>query len=563
MILIKDIIQLADLLQQIGCDFMTVHDSGLAIPKGIDCRTGLQVTPDDAVKSHRYLCIYCHEPVDLRKGAIRTAYFAHQKKAARTPLQKLCPGYHGEGSISSDIDSIEAAYILNGGIPVYLCEIRPECYELRADFRDISENAWNVVNAFHVKAVIIEGHEHHRLSLDTHPYYVINQLSNDWSEVELQHVKDLYDDCRYKAVVDEINRKWHWGIQGIQPDRTFFRSGPQGGRRIAENSNIVVNRKYLVIHSCNRRMPKIAGISFKYKGKLNIRYGAYCIREFIVREATDAARQYIGEKGYQLVEKRDSIVPLWPPASIKGRRLCYSSKQRIYLYRKGRNGQTVQWFGDLSQKRKTLIPENNVYTAYPGQSIVISNPDFNKLSGEIQYDLEFVESDFSKESIELSASCTNDKGTMLPIDDIRSLSFDDIPIDFFSSVPMVHFLAMRNQLVLYRFSGTLTSLLGMDSIQILLGIYEQKLIQITGFHKPQQNDVKDLNKICEALFRCNHAVTVGMVDSYRDILDYAERNDQRLYQMLWQWKRRKRMPYPAKKLLVEIREVLEHDKQSR
>lgn len=128
---------------------------------------------------------------------------------------------------------------------------------------------------------------------------------------------------------------------------------------------------------------------------------------------------------------------------------------------------------------------------------------------------------------------------------------------------MVHFLAMRNQLVLYRFSGTLTSLLGMDSIQILLGIYEQKLIQITGFHKPQQNDVKDLNKICEALFRCNHAVTVGMVDSYRDILDYAERNDQRLYQMLWQWKRRKRMPYPAKKLLVEIRKVLEHDKQSR
>ena len=210
-----------------------------------------------------------------------------------------------------------------------------------------------------------------------------------------------------------------------------------------------------------------------------------------------------------------------------------------------------------------LIPENNIYTAYPGQSIVISNPDFNKLSGEIQYDLEFVENDFSKESVEISVSCTRDKGTMLPVDDIRSLSFDDIPVDFSSSVPMVHFLAMRNQLVLYRFSGTLTSLLGMDSIQILLGTYEQKLIQITGFHKPQQNGVKDLNKICEALFRCNHAVTVGMVDSYRDILDYAERNDQRLYQMLWHWKRRKRMPYPAKKLLVKIRKVLEYDKQSR
>lgn len=89
MILIKDIIQLVDLLQQIGCDFMTVHDSGLAIPKGIDCRTGLQVTPDDAVKSHRYLCIYCHEPVDLRKGAIRTACFAHQKKSSQDTFAEI------------------------------------------------------------------------------------------------------------------------------------------------------------------------------------------------------------------------------------------------------------------------------------------------------------------------------------------------------------------------------------------------------------------------------------------------------------------------------------------
>lgn len=561
MILIKDIIQLADLFQRIGCDFMTVHDSGLAIPKGIDCRTGLQVTPDDAVKSHPYLCIYCHEPVDLRKGAIRTAYFAHQKNAVRTPLQKLCPGYHGEGSISSDIDSIEATYILNGGVPVYLCEIRPEYYELRADFRDISEKAWKAVCTFHVQVIITEARNQHLISLDTRPYYSIDHLRTDWDEVELRHIKDLYADCRYKDVVDEINRKWHWGIQGIQPNRTFFCSGPRGGRRLAENSNIVVDKAYFVIHRQNHQMPKIEGISFQYKGKLHVRHGAYYVREFIVKKATVAAKQYIGEKGYQLVEKKDSIVPLWPPAAIKGRRLCYPSKQRTYLYRKGRNGQTVQWFGDSSQKRKALIPENDIYTAYPGQSIVISNPDFNKLSGEIQYDLEFVENDFSKKSIELSASCTNDKGIIMPVTDIQSLSFDDVPVDFSSSVPVVHFLTMRNQLALYHFSGTLTSLLGMDSIKILLGTYEQKLIQIIGFHKPQRSAVKDLNRIREALFQCNHAVTVVMDDSYWDVLDYAERNDRRLYQMLCQWKRRKRMPYPAKKLLVELRKVFEYDKQ--
>lgn len=70
---------------------MTAHNNGLAIPKGIDTRTGLQVIPDEAIRSHRYLCIYCHEPVDLRKGTIRTPYFAHKKNPGPDPFAETMP----------------------------------------------------------------------------------------------------------------------------------------------------------------------------------------------------------------------------------------------------------------------------------------------------------------------------------------------------------------------------------------------------------------------------------------------------------------------------------------
>ncbi len=547
---------------------MTAHNNGLAIPKGIDIRTGLQVIPDEAVRSHRYLCIYCHEPVDLRKGAIRTPYFAHKKIPARTPLQKLCPGYHGEGSLSSDVDSIEAAYILNGGIPVYLCETSEGKYELRADFHDVSEDTWKTLQSLHVQVVITEARRRDVIDLDMQSFHVIRYLKDDWSDVELQHVKELYADAQYRDAVDEIKRKWRWGIQGVEIKRTFFRSGPRGGGRIAENGNIIVDTPYLVIHTNTQQIPEVPGIQFRYKGALNGIWGRdCCVREFIVKEATDEAKQYIGEKGYHLSERKTAFVPIWPPAAIKGRKLCYPSKTAVYLYRQGKSHRAVQWFGNKSRRRIPLVPEDDIYAAYTGQSIVISNPDFNKLSGEIQYDLEDVGTDFLKKYAELSAGCRCGKEKPLPIDEVESLSWDDAPVEFGSSSTLVRFLAMKDRVILRQFTGTLASFAGMNAVKVLWGSYGQSLIQIVRKQRmsedtcPVKISGTDLGNLREALLRCNYAAKVIMPEPYQDILGYAKERDKMLYRLLRQWWSTGRMPYPAKKILIEIRKVLQYGEQ--
>lgn len=309
-----------------------------AIEYGID-GNGRKVAAVNAIRGRSYKCYYCKENIHVRKGKKRKAYFAHSSISNRTPQQMVCEGYKGhstgKGYISNNEDRI---CIFNGGVPLHLIEVFPGKYELIAMFPPLSNKTMKQVEELKGKVrVINDGREQIFSAWNFRKYKV--QTSSSWIYVKPDN---------FKIFNEEIKRKWFWGFRGLDFDNDLFRVDSYGGVRVGQLANIVIGQEYLFIHKYGA-VPNGKGLRFEKKGRFSfpnsVSRKEYDVYSVTVTAITGDAIAYIQQKGYQLIDKSDELIPMWPPAVIEGKELIYHDDDGdAYIYHhKESNQQVFSW----------------------------------------------------------------------------------------------------------------------------------------------------------------------------------------------------------------------------
>lgn len=278
-------------------------------------RKGEKVHFNNAIKGSQYLCPYCTEPLVLRKGD-KSSCFAHSVIKGRTPLQRTCPEYHDNDNYKKIVDTLDVIYIENGGIPLYLCNDGNR-YELRAHFPNISQRAMDeLVN--NKTEVIIDNKKWCGIgNLNFYPVYDIKE----WIDVKLNPPTNI----------DEVMRKWLWGIRGIDVEKDIYYGNADGGYRIAIKANIHVGKKYRMLFN-DKKVKEIDGIDFNLVGEINLREVTLFVYEITINTYTEPARQFIESKGYKLKKKSSEVIPLWPPSVFSGNELKNNNNKLWFLH---------------------------------------------------------------------------------------------------------------------------------------------------------------------------------------------------------------------------------------
>lgn len=345
-----------------------------SIAYGID-GNGKKIYAYEAMGGRTYICPYCFEEIHVRKCYDRDDYFAHKTISNRTPQQMICPGYTGPGK---KVDSEDQMYIVNGGVPLHLVERTEQHFELIALFPPLSQESMSYLMKWDAKVEITgDGTKEIFTATNLRRYRV--KTANDWIKVKCINIQ-----CR----IPEVRKKWEWGIRGLAFDNDLFMSDFGGGCRVAQHSNIVIGKEYLMVNRYGK-LQNLQGINFKRKGILtfsNMSFSkAYEVYSMVVSETTDKAIAFIQSKGYQLIEKNDEIVPLWPPSVIEGKELIYKKgdSEAILYHEKQSKQEIYSWDTGFSLH----IPEkdNLIKVGTNNKALIVSDYVFNSLSREIRF----------------------------------------------------------------------------------------------------------------------------------------------------------------------------------
>lgn len=349
---------------------------------GIDIH-GNKIYYTNASKYERYLCPYCTEPLSLRGG--KKPCFAHNIIKERTPLQRTCPEYHENENCKKVKGIADIVYIDNGGIPLYLCN-DGDRFELRAYFPSISEEAKKTLES-NKTAIIIDSKKW--CYVENINYYTVYDIKK-WIDVKVTPNTSL----------EEVKRKWLWGIRGIDIEKDIYNCSNDSGCRVAIKSKIYVGKNYRMIFL--KTIPDINGIGFKKIGTIKLKKfkieNIFQVCEMNIKEYTDEARQFIEGKGYHLAKKISDVVPLWPPAISNGNELNYDSdtawfyhsnnNDNEYIYKM--NGEKVNNIYGKNILKISKMSQGNEYIIVISNSLNL-NKEIHSSYAEIKYILNYKE----------------------------------------------------------------------------------------------------------------------------------------------------------------------------
>lgn len=522
-----------------------------AIEFGID-GYGCKIAASNAISGRTYKCYYCKEDICVRKGKKRTAYFAHKPIHDRTPQQMVCEGYKGRykeyGYIEDDRDKL---YIFNGGIPVHLIEFTKGRYELVAMFPPLSNSSLSKLIEWDTKIRIIGDGREQIFSTGNLRRYKI-KTANAWICVKAENFNDE---------IDEVKRKWLWGIKGVAFDDDLFRMGNSECVRAAQMSNIVVGKEYLFVHKYGI-LKDLPGLQFKKRGVLSFSQKIYSteydVYSVIVTSVTNESKAYIQKKGYHLIEKSDDLIPLWPPAAIEGKELIYpNSDNSAYLYhKKETNQQIFQWNNtspsSINEKQDIIKCSSN------NNILLISDYKFNTLAKEIRYLLTQERTNFSRNRIfNVQISCKTNEGM---IDNINHLfdikSYENVIIE--SNYNKIVAFNVNNMFVSKSSRKQIGDLLNNDNIWLSympFGCY--KIIHPTqSLTQPKRylTKRKITFEFIQKLYHCG-SCHIPINTSLDKWITYAKNNNSNdLLRILLIWKSIGYMPDKAILLLNELEE---------
>ncbi|PKM52140.1 MAG: hypothetical protein CVV02_03905 [Firmicutes bacterium HGW-Firmicutes-7] len=341
---------------------------------------GKKTYPNNALSGRTYTCPYCNEGIHIRRCHNCDDYFSHNPILNRTPQQMICKGYTGKGAYKRIEDKIDIIYINNGGLPLYLCAYAEGKYELRAYFPPISVANEELLKRHNVKIIVSESKKiRSEYSANNLRSYTIRSTI-PWIDVRCERMGDM-------RIPLEVIKKWEWGIRGLDSKFDIFHSHYTGGYRVARNSNILARQEYRIIVPSSSK-EKILGINFSRLGSIIFSgdpFGyQYSVFSMVISEVTKEAKAYIEKLGYQLLEKSDEIVPLWPPAAIEGKELVYKrTDNSAFFYHKNNSEQVVFTVSDYGLIQ--VDESNDVFTIDTNNKTLILTDYFNDYSKEIRF----------------------------------------------------------------------------------------------------------------------------------------------------------------------------------
>lgn len=522
-----------------------------SIEYGID-GNGRKVSAIDARKGCSYKCYYCKEDIVVREGKKRGKYFAHSRISNRTPQQMICECYKGNGAGNGYIDNDEdRIYIFNGGVPLHLLEKHPGQYELIAMFPPLSSTTMKLIEENGEVCVTNDGREQKFSVWNFRKYRV--KSSSPWIYVSPYN---------FRVFNDEIKRKWFWGFRGLDFDNDFFRMDSDGGIRIGQLSSVVIGKEYLFVHRCGD-ISSGKGLHFKKKGKLSISDSItrreYDVYSVIITEMTDYAIAYVQRKGYQLIDKSDDLIPMWPPASVEGKELIYHNDdyEAFIYHHKESNQQVFSWGKSIPNK---ITEKNDILKCSTvNTTLLLSDYSFNTQAKEIRFILTRERKNFSrKRKFEYKAKLLMDDGRELALSkDIFEESFIK-PIILDTNYKTTVLSLDENYVV----RSTSNRIDNLPKRNIMFFLYEpygmEKFIL-----ELKENDVSivekeftfDYDKLIKKLYHC-HSVMITPNNILDRWIDHAKSNSNDLFKILFRWKNQGKMPIKANKILEDMEELI-------
>lgn len=515
------------------------------IEYGID-GYGRKVLAKDGQHNRTYICPICHKGLDIRRE--KNPFFAHKRISNRTLEERACPWYKGNGTNDKIEGEVDRVYIYNGGIPLYLNLMKKGRYELKAHFPPLRQSNMHKMEEWGVKVCIKE---------DGFDEIIHNIQNVKYHQVKTLGARIRVNCIHMKQSISEVSQKWEWGIRGLNIYKDIFHSNYCGGYRVALNSNISVDKKYLIVSEKGSRL-SIEGIDFKKTGILNLRkFGQICefqIYSMRVRSITEETIKYIQKKGYKLIEQSDELIPMWPPAVIEGKELIYrKNSDNAYLYHKNISGQKL-FFIDSGIRN---ISENGeiITVDSDNKTLLLSDYKFNCFStSEIRYILTRSRDNFKNYKLfEPKVMCNdgNDKYNVLKVNNSDIFKAKKI---FFDADFPIKIDVLKGYYLEFSSKRRLESIKRNRKLIIDLGAFGKKWIENNNSELLVDTDI-DLNSIVEILYNCNSAF-IPLPRNYLKYLDYAKQNSIDLYKIMFKWKMNKKMPYKAITVLQNIKEVI-------
>jgi len=517
-----------------------------SIEYGID-GYGRKIYAKEAYSGRTYTCPYCSEEIHVRKCYDRDDYFAHRSISNRTPQQMICPGYTGKGAYKRIEGTVDKVFITNGGLPLYLCAYDSSRYQLSAYFPPLRQENMKLLDDWGVKVIVSEYGKQEEYSVNNLRYYRVKTTA-DWIKVKCSNMK-------YSIL--EVQQKWEWGIRGLDCDKDIFHSHYDGGYRVALHSNIVVGKEYLIVKG-NENFPTVKKVEFHRKGILKFTnlYGKreYYVFSMKIISANQDTIAYIQNKGYQLIEQNDEIIPMWPPAVIEGKELIYRSKEnKAFLYHDKRSEQRIF---NVSDYGLSAITENDdvFETITDDKTLILSDYQFNSYSNEIRFMLTQTRDNFEKENLFVPSVFWKGEDT-----ETRSISseqekiYKEKKIIVSSEIDLDLCVLQKNYLKISS-KRIVENLKGNQKLVIDLGMYGKIWIEKEDNKNLQnlENNVDIDNYI--KVIRCCKSIEVPINNEFLDIFEYAKKNSKELYKIMYQWFLKKRMPAGAIKYMYRIKE---------
>jgi len=182
-----------------------------SIESGID-GYGRKICAKEAHSGRTYICPDCLEEIHVFKCYGKKDYFAHKSISNRTPQQRLCKGYTGEGHYKRIEGDINKVFITNGGLPLYLSTFAAEKYQLNAHFPPLSQSTMDLLTNWGTKVVISEKGAKVEHSVINTRFYTVKTTA-EWIYVKCTNVK---------YSIPEVQQKWEWGIRGLDCEKDIL-----------------------------------------------------------------------------------------------------------------------------------------------------------------------------------------------------------------------------------------------------------------------------------------------------------------------------------------------------
>lgn len=525
-----------------------------AIEYGID-GNGRKVSAKDAVSGRSYKCYFCKEDIHVRRGEKRIAYFAHSPISNRTPQQMVCEGYKGHGAGDGYIDNNEDRIcIFNGGVPLHLVEVFSGKYELVAMFPPLSNKTTKQVEDLKGKIRVTEDECAQVFSAwNFRKYKVLTSAS--WIYVKPDN---------FYVFNEEIRRKWFWGFRGLDFDNDLFRIDSYGAVRVGQLANIVIGKEYLFVHKWGD-VPKGKGLHFEKKGKFafpnSVSRTEHDVYSVTVTAITDDAIAYIQQKGYQLIDKSDELIPMWPPAALEGKELIYHNDDReAYIYHHKESNQQVFGWGNFIPYQ--ISEKDNVLKCSTLNTILLlSDYSFNALAKEIRYVLTHDRDNFSRDRrFNYEAALLLDDGRKVRVsEEVFNESFLK-PIILEANYKTTA-ISIRENYVLRSTTKRIDELSKNDGLIFLYEPFGSLRIEALVKEKkdayPKLGETKlcDFEELTEKLYHC-HSTMIATDATLDRWIEYAKINSKNLTKIFLRWKNQGRMPIKALMILGDMERLI-------